>query len=125
MFRNTKAFSSFSVSDIQKAKEFYSNVLGLEVTDEPEGTLGLHLAGGAVVMIYPKGEMHTPASFTILNFSVTNIDEAATKLRAAGVTFERYEGMGDDDNGIYRGNGPQIAWFKDPSDNVIAVMQTE
>lgn len=125
MFRNTKAFSSFSVSDIQKAKEFYSNVLGLEVTDEPEGTLGLHLAGGAVVMIYPKGEMHTPASFTILNFSVANIDEAATKLRAAGVTFERYEGMGDDDNGIYRGNGPQIAWFKDPSDNVIAVMQTE
>ena len=113
MFRNTKAFSGFSVNDVQKAKEFYGETLGLEVS-ETHGLLNLRLAGGAPVLIYPKPN-HLPATFTILNFSVGNIEEAVDQLTRRGVRFERYEGdLKTDEKGVFRGGGPLIAWFKDP-----------
>jgi catechol 2,3-dioxygenase-like lactoylglutathione lyase family enzyme len=121
MFRNTKAFSSFSVDDLQKAKKFYSETLGLEVSEEMG--LQLHLAGGTKVFVYPKPN-HTPASFTILNFPVDNIEEAVDKLTKLGVRFEKYEGdLKTDEKGIFRGHGPTIAWFKDPAGNVLSVLQ--
>jgi catechol 2,3-dioxygenase-like lactoylglutathione lyase family enzyme len=121
MFRNTKAFSSFSVDDLQKAKKFYSETLGLEVSEEMG--LQLHLSGGTKVFVYPKPN-HTPASFTILNFPVDNIEEAVDKLTKLGVRFEKYEGdLKTDEKGIFRGHGPTIAWFKDPAGNVLSVLQ--
>src|SRR5919106_1316742 len=122
MFKNTKAFSSFSVNDLQKAKEFYGNTLGLEVSETPEG-LELHIAGGNNVFVYPKPN-HTPATFTILNFRVNNIDEAVDQLTKAGIRFEHYEGeMKTDSKGIFRGEGPKIAWFKDPAGNFLSVLE--
>ena len=122
MFRNTRAFSGFSVNDVQKAKDFYGHILGLEVT-EANGILSLHLAGGNHVLIYPKPN-HTPASFTILNFPVDNIDSAVDDLTKRGVHFETYEGdLKTDDKGIFRGGGPKIAWFKDPAGNILSVLQ--
>ena len=122
MFKDAKAFSGFSVSDIQKAKEFYGKTLGLEVS-EVHGLLNLHLAGGARVLIYPKPD-HTPASFTILNFPVDNIEKVVDKLTEIGVRFERYEGdLKTDAKGIFRGGGPLIAWFKDPAGNVLSVLE--
>jgi len=102
MFKDTKAFSGFSVNDIQKAKEFYGQTLGLEIS-EAHGLLKLHLAGGTTVLIYPKPN-HTPATFTILNFPVDNIEEAVDRLTKSGVRFERYEGdLKTDENGVFRG----------------------
>ena len=122
MFRNTKAFSGFSVNDIQKAKEFYGETLGLEVS-ETHGLLSLHLAGGATILVYPKPN-HIPATFTILNFPVADVVEAVDQLSRKGVRFERYDGdLKTDDKGIFRGGGPLIAWFKDPAGNVLSVLE--
>ncbi|MBA2764523.1 MAG: VOC family protein, partial [Thermoleophilaceae bacterium] len=114
MFGQTKAFSGFSVDDVERAKEFYGETLGLEVGVE-NGLLRLKVAGGGEVLAYPKGEDHEPASFTILNFPVDDIDAAVGGLIARGVEFERYEGFPQDDKGVMRGHGPDIAWFKDPA----------
>jgi predicted enzyme related to lactoylglutathione lyase len=121
MFRDSHAFSGFSSNDIEKAKEFYAQVLGLEVTEE-NGILTLHLAGGGRVVIYPK-EGHEPASFTVLNFPVEDIDQAVDALAKAGIQFERYEGFQQDERGIMREDGPPIAWFKDPAGNILSVLQ--
>jgi catechol 2,3-dioxygenase-like lactoylglutathione lyase family enzyme len=122
MFRNTKAFSGFSVNDIQKAKQFYGETLGLEVS-ETHDLLNLHIAGGTTVLIYPKPN-HVPATFTILNFPVADIVEAVDQLSTKGVRFERYDGdLKTDDKGIFRGGGPLIAWFKDPAGNVLSVLE--
>jgi predicted enzyme related to lactoylglutathione lyase len=121
MFRDSHAFSGFSSNDIQRAKEFYAKVLGLEVTDEND-ILTLHLAGGGRVVIYPK-EGHEPASFTVLNFPVEDIDQAVDALARAGIQFERYEGFQQDERGIMREDGPPIAWFKDPAGNILSVLQ--
>jgi predicted enzyme related to lactoylglutathione lyase len=123
MFKDTKAFSGFSVRDLPKAKEFYSRTLGLEVSEMPEG-LELHIAGGARIFIYPKPN-HTPATFTILNFPVDDIEQAVDGLSKRGVRFEHYN-QGDlktDEKGIARGAGPTIAWFKDPAGNILSVLQ--
>jgi predicted enzyme related to lactoylglutathione lyase len=124
MFENTKAFGGFAVKDISAAKKFYGETLGLQVseTDEP-GVLTLNIAGGCNVLIYDKPD-HTPATFTVLNFPVDDIDDAVDELTKRGVRFERYEGFEHDEKGIVRGAGPQIAWFTDPSRNVLAVLQT-
>jgi predicted enzyme related to lactoylglutathione lyase len=124
MFKDTKAFSSFSANDLEKAKDFYGSTLGLEVTEMPEG-LALDLAGGGRVFIYPKPN-HAPATFTVLNFLVENIEAAVDELTKRGVSFERYEGeIKTDDKGIHRGDeGPAaIAWFKDPAGNILSVLQ--
>jgi predicted enzyme related to lactoylglutathione lyase len=124
MFKDTKAFSGFSVNDIQKAKKFYGETLGLAVS-EAHDLLTLHLAGGTAVLIYPKPN-HTPATFTILNFPVDNIEEAVDQLTKRGVRFERYEGeLKTDQKGIFRGGGPLIAWFKDPAGNILSVLEEE
>lgn len=122
MFRDTKAFSSFSVGDLQKAKEFYGRTLGLEVSETPEG-LDLRIAG-ARIFIYPKPD-HIPATFTILNFPVDNIEEAMDGLLEHGVRFERYdmEGLKTDEKGIFRYKGMSIAWFKDPAGNILSVLE--
>jgi catechol 2,3-dioxygenase-like lactoylglutathione lyase family enzyme len=119
MFKDTQAFSGFSVDNIPKAKAFYSNTLGLEVTEE-YGMLRLHLATGAEILIYPK-EDHVPATYTILNFQVDNIEKSTEELIARGVAFEHYPGT--DEKGIQRGGGPLIAWFKDPAGNILSVLQ--
>jgi catechol 2,3-dioxygenase-like lactoylglutathione lyase family enzyme len=121
VFKDTKAFSGFSVDDIAKAKAFYSQVLGLDVSEE-HGLLTLHIAGGSHIVVYPKPN-HTPATFTILNFPVANIDQAVDELTRRGVRFERYEGIKADEKGISRGNGPNIAWFKDPAGNILSVLE--
>ena len=125
MFGNTKAFSGFAVDDIEKAKQFYSETLGLEVTEEND-LLTLHIAGDRPVLVYPKPN-HTPASFTILNFPVDDIEAAVDQLAARGVDFERYEGtpIATDEKGIFRGGGPLIAWFTDPAGNVLSVVDAE
>jgi catechol 2,3-dioxygenase-like lactoylglutathione lyase family enzyme len=125
MFRPSTAFSGFSVNDLAAAKEFYSSTLGLTV--EPDGVgARLHLPGGGTVFVYPK-EDHQPATFTILNFGVEDIDEAVDDLSSRGVKFESYEGIpGMDEKGIMRGHklntGPDIAWFLDPAGNVLSVL---
>jgi len=124
MLRESHAFSGFSVDDIPKAKEFYRGTLGLNVS-ESDGLLTLHLAGGAAVLIYPKSN-HAPATFTILNFPVEDIEKAVERLTKTGIRFERYEGdMKTDEKGIFRGGGPLIAWFKDPAGNILSVLEEE
>ena len=119
MFQNTKAFSGFSVDDIAKAKQFYGETLGVHVTEQ-NGMLELHTAGDRDTLIYPK-QGHTPASFTILNFVVDDIDTAVDELTARGVVFEKYDFV--DDKGINRRGGPPIAWFTDPAGNILSVIQ--
>ncbi len=121
MFRDTKAFSGFAVNDMQRAKDFYAGTLGLNVSEE-NGMLHLHLAGGTEVLVYPKPN-HIPATFTILNFSVDDIDKAVDQLVERGVRFERYEGFQQDERGIFRQAGPYIAWFTDPAGNILSVLQ--
>ncbi len=123
MFKDIAAFSGFSTDDVQKAKEFYGQILGLDVS-EAHGMLRLHLAGGGDVLIYPKPN-HIPATFTILNFPVKNIEQAVDDLTARGVRFESYNGGGPttDERGIFRGGGPKIAWFKDPAGNLLSVLE--
>ena len=125
MFGKTKAFSGFAVDDIEKAKQFYGETLGLEVTEEND-LLTLHIAGGRPILVYPKPN-HTPASFTILNFPVDDIEPVVDQLAARGVVFERYEGtpLATDEKGIFHGGGPLIAWFTDPAGNVLSVVETE
>jgi predicted enzyme related to lactoylglutathione lyase len=122
MFGKTQAFSGFSVNDIQQAKQFYGETLGLDVT-EANGMLSLHLAGGAEVLAYPKGDQHAPATFTILNFRVEDIDAAVDELTRRGVDFQRYPGLEVDEKGVFRGGGPFIAWFTDPAGNILSVLQ--
>ena len=124
MFTNTKAYSGFAVDDLQKAQEFYGETLGLKTTvlDEENGLMSLELAGDRPTLVYRKPDF-TPATYTILNFPVDDIDEAVDGLAARGVRFERYDAFEQDEKGISRGNGPQIAWFKDPAGNVLSVLQ--
>ncbi len=121
MFANTKAYSGFAVDDLQKAREFYGETLGLKTTEE-HGLMTLHLAGDRPTLVYVKPDF-APATYTILNFPVEDIDKAVDELTADGVRFERYEGFGQDEKGIFREEGPYIAWFKDPAGNVLSVLQ--
>lgn len=123
MLRSSPAFSGFSTNDIGRARSFYAETLGLEVTEE-NGRLTLHLAGGGSVVVYPKDD-HQPASFTVLNFPVDDIDRAVDALIAAGVQLERYPGAPQDERGIMRDYGPPIAWFSDPAGNILSVIQLE
>ena len=125
MFKHSKAFSGFSVNDISRAKKFYGEILGLKVKDNPMGLIELNIDGGNNIIIYPKPN-HVPATFTILNFPVPNIDEAVDELIQKGITFEQYEGqIKTDEKGICRsdGKGPNIAWFKDPAGNILSVLE--
>jgi predicted enzyme related to lactoylglutathione lyase len=123
MFRESGAFSSFSVTDLSKAKAFYGKTLGLDVSESEEG-LQLNLADGFNVFLYPKPN-HTPATFTVLNFVVDNIDDAVDELNSLGIQLEKYDQaeIRTDAKGIMRGNGPQIAWFKDPAGNILSVVE--
>lgn len=126
MFKDTKAFSGFSVNDLQKAKEFYGGTLGISVSEGKMGILTLNIAGGPKIIIYPKPD-HQPAVFTILNFPVADIDKAVDELISKGITFEQYD-FGEiktDEKGIMRsdGRGPDIAWFKDPAGNILSVLK--
>ncbi|MCE7038752.1 VOC family protein [Dyadobacter sp. CY312] len=126
MFRNSKAFSGFSVNDLQKAKQFYGYLLKVDVTqDEEMPVLTLNLAGGNNVILYEK-ENHIPATFTVLNFPVENIEEAVKELKDHGISFESYDwpGLKTDDDNIMRGNGPNIAWFKDPAGNILSLIES-
>jgi catechol 2,3-dioxygenase-like lactoylglutathione lyase family enzyme len=123
MLRNSRAFSGFSSDDLAKAKSFYGDTLGLDVS-EAHGILTLNLAGGANVIIYPKPN-HEPASFTVLNFPVDDIEAAVDELTAAGVEFERYPGLDQDERAINRDQGPPIAWFKDPAGNILSILVAE
>jgi catechol 2,3-dioxygenase-like lactoylglutathione lyase family enzyme len=122
MFTNTKAFSGFAVDDVEKAREFYGETLGLETSVEND-LLTLHIAGDRPTLVYPRPG-HTPAEYTILNFPVEDIEEAVDELVARGVEFERYEGFDQDERGIHR-VGPPIAWFKDPAGNVLSVIKPD
>jgi predicted enzyme related to lactoylglutathione lyase len=125
MFKNTKAFSGFSVNDLHKAKEFYHGILGIEISENSMGILTLHIDGGSAIIIYPKPN-HVPATFTILNFPVPDVEKAVDELISKGITFEQYdEPMKTDEKGILRGKvgyGPDIAWFKDPAGNILSVL---
>jgi predicted enzyme related to lactoylglutathione lyase len=123
---DSPAFSGFSVNDVELAREFYEETLGLRVTvvQEMGGMLRLQLGGGTEVLVYPKSD-HTPATFTVLNFPVPDVEQAVDQLAARGVTFERYEGFEQDEKGIARGQGPLIAWFTDPAGNVFSVLQQD
>jgi predicted enzyme related to lactoylglutathione lyase len=126
MFNESKAFSSFSVNDAKKAKEFYGKTLGLKISEDPKmkGIFNLNLSNDRSVIIYSKPN-HTPASFTVLNFPVDDIEKAVDELSSRGVTFEQYEGeIKTDKKGICRGGGgPLIAWFKDPAGNILSVLE--
>ncbi len=123
MFTNTKAFSGFAVPDIEQARRFYGDTLGLEISEE-HGLLTLHIAGDRPTLVYPKPD-HEPASYTILNFPVDDIEQAVDALVERGVTFERYEGADQDERGIFRGGGPAIAWFRDPAGNILSVIEDD
>lgn len=125
MFKVAKAFSSFSVNDLAKTKDFYSKKLGIKVTDEPEmkGLAYLNIDNGHKVMVYEKPN-HTPASFTVLNLPVKDVEKAVDDLISSGIRFEQYEGeLKTDKKGIFHGGGPKIAWFKDPAGNIISVVE--
>jgi catechol 2,3-dioxygenase-like lactoylglutathione lyase family enzyme len=122
MLTTRGAFSGFSARDIPREKQFYQGTLGLKVREEMGG-LDLDLPGGQRVYVYPKDD-HQPATYTVLNFEVPDIDAAVDELSAGGVRFERYEGMDQDAKGVMRENGPSIAWFKDPAGNILSVIQT-
>ena len=127
MLKHSKAFSGFSASDIPKAKEFYAEVLELEVKDKPMGVIELNIEGGNKIIIYPKPN-HVPATFTVLNFPVTNIDDAVDELINKGIVFEQYDApIKTDEKGICRsdGRGPNIAWFKDPAGNILSLIEDE
>ena len=127
MFGTSPAFASFAVDDIDAARTFYSETLGLTVEDlpMPGGLLDLQLGGGGSVMVYPKPD-YTPATFTVLSFPVDDVDKAVDRLAEAGVTMQKYDGFGQDEKGIARGDvGPAIAWFTDPAGNVLAVLEQD
>jgi catechol 2,3-dioxygenase-like lactoylglutathione lyase family enzyme len=122
MLADTKAYSGFAVDDLEKAREFYGETLGVhtEVLDEEAGLLSLHLAGDRETLAYLKPDLE-PGNYTILNFVVDDVEKAVDELSGRGVTFERYEGFDQDERGIARGPGPNIAWFKDPAGNILSV----
>lgn len=124
MLADAKAFSGFAVDDIEAAKRFYGETLGLKVSvlDEPHGLITLSLSAGQDVFVYAKPD-HAPANFTLLNFQVDDIDAAVADLESRGVSFERYDSFDQDEKGILRGPGPSIAWFKDPAGNTLSVLQ--
>jgi catechol 2,3-dioxygenase-like lactoylglutathione lyase family enzyme len=123
MLRTKSAFSSFSVNDLKEAKDFYAQTLGLKVKESEMG-LEIH-PGDTDVFIYPKPN-HTPASFTVLNFLVDDIDKAVDELKQNGVRFEQYDGeIKTNEKGIHRNGGPTIAWFKDPAGNILSVLENE
>ncbi|MFI9643015.1 VOC family protein [Micromonospora sp. NPDC051925] len=126
MFRHTKAFSGFSADDTDRAREFYADTLDLRVSQHGGlgGLLTLHLAGDRDVVVYPKAD-HVPATFTVLNFPVPDVDRAVDELTARGVRFARYPGLPQDDRGVMRDNGPTIAWFTDPAGNILSVIAEE
>jgi catechol 2,3-dioxygenase-like lactoylglutathione lyase family enzyme len=122
MFAQTKAFSGFAVPDLEQAREFYESTLGLNVSEDND-LLVLHLAGGRDTLVYPKPD-HQPATYTILNFQVDDIDETVDQLTQRGVRFERYDGLEQDEKGISRSPaGPPIAWFTDPAGNILSVLE--
>ena len=120
MLADSKAFSGFAVPDLNQARQFYGDTLGLRV-EEQNGSLTLHLAGGRDVLVYVKPD-HTPATYTILNFPVDDIEATVDGLAERGVRFERYDGFEQDERGILRGGGPPIAWFTDPAGNILSVI---
>jgi catechol 2,3-dioxygenase-like lactoylglutathione lyase family enzyme len=122
MLEKSKAYSGFAVDDLQKAREFYGETLGLRtsVLDEDNGLLSLHLAGDRDTLVYLKPD-HQPAAYTILNFPVPDVENTVDELTSRGVRFERYEAFEQDEKGIARGQGPTIAWFKDPAGNILSV----
>jgi catechol 2,3-dioxygenase-like lactoylglutathione lyase family enzyme len=122
MLGTSKAFSGFAVDDLDRAREFYEGTLGLDVSLD-DGLLTLKLAGDRPTLVYPKPDF-TPATYTILNFPVENIDAAVDELASRGVRFERYEEFDQDEKGISRDAGPPIAWFKDPAGNILSVLET-
>jgi catechol 2,3-dioxygenase-like lactoylglutathione lyase family enzyme len=126
VFTPSKAFNGFSVDDIAAARKFYGDTLGMNVTENAMGFLELHLDSGADVLIYGKPD-HEPASYTILNFAVDDVEAAVDDLNGRGVTTKIYDGLGTDDKGIARGDGqgPDIAWFKDPAGNVLSVLKSD
>jgi catechol 2,3-dioxygenase-like lactoylglutathione lyase family enzyme len=126
MLADTKAFSGFAVDDLDAAKRFYGETLGLRlsVLDEQNGLLSLHLAGNRDTLVYIKPDF-VPATYTILNFQVDDVDSAVDELTSRGVSFERYDGFDQDEKGIGRGNGPAIAWFKDPAGNLLSVLEQD
>lgn len=127
MLGDSKAFSGFSVNDLARAREFYAGTLGLRLSEvEVVGSslMTIHLAGERDVLVYEKAD-HAPASFTILNFPVSDLDATVGELARRGVSFERYDGFGQDDKGVMRGNGPPIAWFTDPAGNVLSVLEQD
>ncbi|HEY4287325.1 MAG TPA: VOC family protein [Puia sp.] len=122
MFNYKQSFGSFSVNDLKKAKNFYQQTLGLDTTETPEG-LAIKTSDNMAIFLYAK-ENHEPATFTVFNFKVNNIEEAVDKLTASGVSFLQYEGeLKTDKKGIMRGNGPTIAWFADPAGNILSVIE--
>lgn len=124
MFKHTKAFSGFSVDNLEKAKQFYNDTLGLEVSVS-EYMLELHLEGSNRIIVYQKPN-HTPATFTILNFPVEDIEQAVADLKKRGIVFESYEApIKTDEMNVFRGGGPLIAWFKDPAGNILSVVEQE
>jgi catechol 2,3-dioxygenase-like lactoylglutathione lyase family enzyme len=125
MLAQSKAFSGFAVDDLEQAREFYADTLGLDVKviDDP-GLLNIRLAGSRDVLVYPKGDFE-PATYTILNFPVDDVEAAVDDLASRGIAFERYDGMEQDEKGIAHGPGPEIAWFKDPAGNILAVLESE
>jgi catechol 2,3-dioxygenase-like lactoylglutathione lyase family enzyme len=125
LLRDSAAFSGFSVDDLDAARTFYTDVLGLRTSTEPEmgGLLHLHLAGGRDVLVYAKGPGHTAATYTVLNFPVPDVDAAVAELTARGVQFLHYDQPPTDDTGVMRAGGPLIAWFTDPAGNVFSVIE--
>ncbi len=124
MFKDVKAFSGYSVDDTTKAREFYQGLLGLEVSDDIEGILQLHIKGCNPIILYPKPN-HEPETFTVLNFPAPDVEKAVEKLKGKGIKFESYNypDLKTDDDNIFRGGGPHIAWFKDPSGNILSVLE--
>jgi catechol 2,3-dioxygenase-like lactoylglutathione lyase family enzyme len=123
---DSPAFSGFSVDDLDRAREFYEQVLGLRLSGEGTGGVAhLHLGGGTDVLVYAKGPAHQPATYTVLNFPVSDIEKAVDELTARGVEFQKYEQPPTDEKGIMRAGGPLIAWFTDPAGNVLSVLQED
>lgn len=121
MVTYNRPFSGFSVNDVAVAKEFYTSVLGLTVGEE-NGMLQIDIGDGHIVLAYPKGGAHVPATFTVLNLPVDDVTAAVRELTGKGVQFVRYDGMSQDEDGVMKGNGPDIAWFTDPAGNVMSII---